>query len=102
MPHHNQLERSTPVTVVNTGSDHDDPHVRRLPGRPGWKRCRSGAPPFVVRVQRREAPLRFQGGPMKYLLTFIVDEDRTAVEVTFRDSCPQVYNQPCYRGPMPP
>jgi hypothetical protein len=35
-------------------------------------------------------------------LVLPVKADVSRVEITFRQGCPQVWNQPCYRGPMPP
>jgi hypothetical protein len=35
-------------------------------------------------------------------LVLAVKSDVSHVEITFRQGCPQVWNQPCYHGPMPP
>jgi hypothetical protein len=35
-------------------------------------------------------------------LVLAVKADVSRVEITFTQGCPQVWNQPCYRGPMPP
>jgi hypothetical protein len=35
-------------------------------------------------------------------LVLAVTSDVRQVEITFTQGCPQVWNQPCYRGPMPP
>jgi hypothetical protein len=32
----------------------------------------------------------------------VSDKGRNVVQVQFYEACPEVYNQPCYRGPMPP
>jgi hypothetical protein len=35
-------------------------------------------------------------------LVLPIKSDVTGAEITFTARCPQVWNQPCYRGPMPP
>jgi hypothetical protein len=32
----------------------------------------------------------------------VIKSDVAAANITFTQSCPQPFNQPCYRGPMPP
>jgi hypothetical protein len=32
----------------------------------------------------------------------VAEKDQTGLQISFYGSCPEVYNQPCYRGPMPP
>jgi hypothetical protein len=35
-------------------------------------------------------------------LVLAVKSDVSRADITFRQPCPQPWNQPCYRGPMPP
>jgi hypothetical protein len=35
-------------------------------------------------------------------LVLAVSSEVTGAEITFTARCPEVWNQPCYRGPMPP
>jgi hypothetical protein len=36
------------------------------------------------------------------LVLTVVKRDISKADITFNAGCPQQYNQPCYRGPMPP
>ena len=54
-------------------------------------RASSGIDPGCVEDQKRRCDL-----------VLPVKSDIKRAEISFAEPCPQVWNQPCYRGPMPP